>query len=86
MKHIPSFKDFLNESEYVSPQEKERKERDAEMKLRENIRKIMDKIKDDPEKADIHKAELDLANAKQTVFDLTKQLRTIKERHEKFKK
>lgn len=85
MNHLPTFEDFLNE-EYVSPQEKERRLREAEAKLKESIKKIHKLIKDEPEKSEIHKAELDVALAKQTVFDLIKKLKGIKERYQKNKK
>ena len=83
MKHISSFNDFLNESQFVSPQEKERKLREAGTKLRENVQKIMVKIKEDPENADILRIELELANAKLTVFNLTERLKIEKERKKK---
>jgi hypothetical protein len=83
---VTKFLTTTNESEYVSPQEKERKQREAELRLREQIRKIMDKIKENPEKADIHKLELDIAHAKLNVFELQAQLKMAKERHAKMKK
>jgi hypothetical protein len=71
---------------YVSPQEKERQQREAEARLREQVKKIMAKIKSDPEKGDIHKMELDIANAKLNVFALQKQLKVVKERYAKMHK
>jgi hypothetical protein len=93
MKNLQSFEEFifeslieLDEAVYVSPQEKERKAREGEAKLKETIRSIMDKIKKDPENMEVHKAELDVANAKQMVYDLMKKLKIVKERRAKIKK
>ena len=89
MKNLQSFEDFilesLDESVYVSPQEKERKVREGEIKLKEAIRGIMDKIRTDPENADLHKATLDVANAKQMVYDLMKKVKVIKDRKSRLK-
>ena len=90
MQNLQSFEEFilesLNESVYVSPQEKERKVREGEAKLKDSIRAIMAKIKADSENSDIHKAALDVAHAKQTVYDLMKKLAIVKERKAKTKK
>ena len=86
MKNILSFDDFLSESVYVSPQEKERKQREAEMNLRIQIKKITTKIKEDPKKSEIYKIELDIVNSKLETFSLMKQLKAVKERHAKTKK
>ena len=95
MKNLPEYKDFifeeniledLNESVYVSPQEKERKLRESEDKLKITIRDIREKIKKDPVNTEVHKAALDIALAKQTVFDLIKKWKEVKERHAKMKK
>jgi len=89
MKNLQSFEDFilesLDEAVYVSPQEKERKVREGEIKLKEAIRGIMDKIRTDPENADLHKATLDVANAKQMVYDLMKKVKVIKDRKSRLK-
>lgn len=82
---VTKFLTTTNESSYVSPQEKERAQREAEARLKEQIKKIQEKIKEKPEKADIFKMELEIAHAKMTVFDLQKQLKVVKERHEKMK-
>lgn len=76
-------KDFSTSNEaaaYVSPQEKERLQREAEIRLKEQIKKITQKIKDNPGKADIHKLELDIAHSKMETFALQKQLKLLKER------
>jgi hypothetical protein len=86
MKNILSFDDFLSESVYVSPQEKERKQREAEMNLRSQIKKITTKIKEDPKKSEIYKIELDIVNSKLETFSLMKQLKAVKERYAKTKK
>lgn len=96
MKNLQTFDEYLMENEhlidelmneeYVSPQEKERKLREAEEKLKITIRELMDKIKKDPKRAEIHKAALDIALAKQTVFALTKKWKEVKERHAKMSK
>lgn len=95
MKNLPTYEDFifedsifgdLNESVYVSPQEKERKLREAEDKLKISIKDIREKIKKDPANMEVHKAALDIALAKQTVFDLIKKWKEVKERHAKMKK
>ena len=95
MKNLPNFDEFLTENahldalimeEYVSPQEKERKMREAEEKLKVTVRDLMKKIKEDPKRADIHKAALDIALAKQTVFALIKKWKEVKERHAKMNK
>jgi hypothetical protein len=95
MKNLPEYKDFifeeniledLNESVYVSPQEKERKLRESEDKLKITIRDIREKIKKDPVNTEVHKAALDIALAKQTVFDLIKKWKDVKDRHAKMKK
>ena len=82
---VTKFLTTTNESSYVSPQEKERAQREAEGRLKEQIKKIQEKIKEKPEKADIFKMELEIAHAKMTVFELQKQLKVVKERHEKMK-
>ena len=82
---VTKFLTTTNESSYVSPQEKERAQREAEARLKEQIKKIQEKIKEKPEKADIFKMELEIAHAKMTVFELQKQLKVVKERHEKMK-
>ena len=71
---------------YVSPQEKERKVREGQEKAKEGIRVLMLKIQEDPENADVHKAALDIANAKQTVYALTMKLASIKEKKAQLKK
>jgi len=95
MKNLPEYKDFifeeiiledLDESVYVSPQEKERKLRESEDKLKITIRDIREKIKKDPVNTEVHKAALDIALAKQTVFDLIKKWKEVKDRHAKMKK
>lgn len=89
MNNLQTFEEFilesLNEAAYVSPQEKERKAREGEAKLKEAIRAIKDKIRTDPENAEVHKAELEVANAKQMVYDLMKKLKTVKDRTSKLK-
>lgn len=95
MENLPEYKDFifeeiiledLDESVYVSPQEKERKLRESEDKLKITIRDIREKIKKDPVNTEVHKAALDIALAKQTVFDLIKKWKEVKDRHAKMKK
>ena len=95
MRNLSTYEEFifeefiledLNEAVYVSPQEKERKAREAEDKLKISIKDIREKIKNDPANMEVHKAALDIALAKQTVFDLIKKWKSVKDRHDKMKK
>lgn len=64
-------------------QEKDRMQREAYAKLKESATKAIKAIHDDPEKSDLHKAELALINAKIHVLDLKDTLDKIKAKYKK---
>ena len=71
----------INEdSPAASKEEKAKSLRLADLKMKENIIKLMQKMKDKPEDADVFKAEIDVIQAKQTVAALQKKLTNLKER------
>ena len=82
MKNIPNFEDFLNEAAQ-SPSERAAALRAAEESIREGIRQTMLKLRDDPENTPIHKAKLDVLNAKMTLFKLTQKLAAVTANHKK---
>ena len=53
-------------------------QRDAEMKLKEQLEKYTTLIKEKPEKADLYKAQIDLVNAKQMVLLAKERLHMVK--------
>ena len=55
-------------------------QRDAEMKLREQLQKYTELIKTRPEKADVYKAQIDLVNAKQMVLQAKERLEMVKKK------
>lgn len=67
----------LNED--ASKEEKARREREAEAKMKENLAKLYIKLKEKPEDSDITKSEIDVLIAKQTVMKLQKKLNNLKE-------
>jgi hypothetical protein len=80
--HIPTFDEFLNEAA-PSPSERAAALRAAEDSIREGIKATMLKLKDDPENSPIHKAKLDVLNAKMTLFKLTQKLAAVTAAHKK---
>lgn len=75
---------FSNTSESIinedaSNEEKARREREAEAKMKENLAKLYTKLKEKPEVSDVTKAEIDVVLAKQNVMKLQKKLNNIKE-------
>ena len=74
--HIPTFDEFLNEAA-ASPSEKAAALRAAEESIRQAVKATMQKLKDDPENSPIHKAKLDVLNAKMTLFNLNKKLAAV---------
>lgn len=80
---LMDYVDSNESSSYVSPQEKERKQREAEIRLKDQIKKITQKLREDPEKSDIYKLELEIAHSKMETFSLQKQLKILKERRKK---
>jgi hypothetical protein len=67
-------------NENATKEEKMRREKEAEAKMKENMAKLYTKLKEKPEDADVTKAEIDLLQAKQTVMKLQKAVTNIKER------
>ncbi len=55
-------------------------QRDAEMKLKEQLQKYTELIKTRPEKADVYKAQIDLVNAKQMVLQAKERLEMVKKK------
>lgn len=55
-------------------------QRDAEMKLKEQLQKYTELIKTKPEKADVYKAQIDLVNAKQMVLQAKERLEMVKKK------
>ncbi len=53
-------------------------QRDAEMKLKEQLEKYTEMIKTNPEKADVYKAQIDLVNAKTMVLKAKERLQMVK--------
>ncbi len=53
-------------------------QKDAEMKLKEQLEKYTEMIKKNPEKADVYKAQIDLVNAKQMVLQAKQRLEMVK--------
>ena len=81
-RNIPTFEEFLNEAAQ-SPSEKAAGIRAAEEGIRNGIRDTMLKLRDDPENTPIHKAKLDVLNAKMTLFKLTQKLAAVIANHKK---
>ena len=53
-------------------------QKDAEMKLKEQLEKYTEMIKSKPEKADVYKAQIDLVNAKMMVLQAKERLEMVK--------
>jgi hypothetical protein len=53
---------------------------EAEMKLKEQLAKYTEMIKNNPEKADVYKAQIDLVNAKQMVLQAKERLQMVKDK------
>jgi hypothetical protein len=51
---------------------------EAEMKLKEQLAKYTEMIKNNPEKADVYKAQIDLVNAKTMVLKAKERLQMVK--------
>lgn len=51
---------------------------EAEMKLKEQLAKYTEMIKNKPEKADVYKAQIDLINAKTMVLQAKEKLQMVK--------
>jgi len=64
-------------------QEKDRMQREAYDKLKQSATKATKALHEDPEKSDIHKAEIALINAKLHVLDLKEVLDKVKAKHKK---
>jgi hypothetical protein len=67
-------------NEEATKEEKMRREKEAEAKMKENLAKLYTKLKEKPEVSDVTKAEIDLLQAKQVVMKLQKAVTNIKER------
>jgi hypothetical protein len=77
---ILTFDEFINESLFVSPAERDRQ---ALERIKETIKKAADKLHEDPDRSEIHKLELDIANSKLNTFNLQKRLKDLKEKYAK---
>jgi len=98
MKNLPTFNDFLNEEveaiynelESTDTEVNEARKRsadevakDAENKIKDQIARYSELMKTNPEKADIYKAQLDLAHARRNVLSMKDKLRKVKEKFDR---
>lgn len=77
--YIPSFDEYLNESE--DRRTPEEKTRDGIAALRASIDKILGSYKDHPEKVPIYKAQIAVLNAKINVFNAQTNLRRVQKNY-----
>lgn len=79
MKHIFAFDEFVNEA---AKRTAAQVNKDAEDRLKNQISRYSELMKSNPEKANIYKAMLDLANARMVVLNLKKKLDSLRESSE----
>lgn len=77
MHHIKEYSDFVNEAKYRSASEINR---EAEDLLKTQIKRYTDRMKTNPDKIEIYKAQLELTHAKLNVLTAKKQLDQLKGR------
>ena len=77
MNHIKEYTDFISEAKRRSASEINR---EAEDLLKDQIRRYTDRMKTNPDKTEIYKAQLELAHARLNVLTAKKQLDQLKGR------
>ncbi len=77
MNHIKEYADFISEAKRRSASEINREVEDL---LKDQIRRYTDRMKTNPDKTEIYKAQLELAHARLNVLTAKKQLDQLKGR------